>query len=87
MFSKFLFLEILELIDLDWKGPGGPDNCNQFHLMPRFARSLPGITFYLGYSLIQTISCSVDLSKLNPDKTGILYQQNLKLSPNVGNLS
>jgi hypothetical protein len=24
---------------------------------------------------------------LNPDKTGILYQQNLKLSPNVGNLS
>ena len=42
MFCKFLFLELLELVDIDWKGPGGPDHCNRFHLMPRFARSLPG---------------------------------------------
>lgn len=42
LFTRFLFTEILELVDLDWKGPGGPENCNRFHLMPRFSRSLPG---------------------------------------------
>lgn len=41
LFSQFLFTEILELVDLDWKGPGGDDSCPRFHLMPRFARSLP----------------------------------------------
>lgn len=41
LFTRFLFLEILELVDMNWKGPGGPEHCNRFHLMPRFARSLP----------------------------------------------
>ncbi|XP_076455458.1 ribonuclease 3-like [Babylonia areolata] len=39
LFTKFLFTEVLELVDLDWKGFGG--GCNRFHLLPRFARSLP----------------------------------------------
>jgi ribonuclease-3 len=43
LFQQFLFDEILELVDLDWKGPGTKDHCNRFHLMPRFARLLPGI--------------------------------------------
>lgn len=34
-------MEILELVDMDWKGFGS--GCNRFHLMPRFARSLPGL--------------------------------------------
>lgn len=37
--NQFLFREILELVDMDWKGFGS--SCNRFHLMPRFARSLP----------------------------------------------
>lgn len=38
----FLFHEILELVDLDWKGPTKSEiNCSRFHLMPRFARELP----------------------------------------------
>ncbi|XP_021349627.1 ribonuclease 3-like [Mizuhopecten yessoensis] len=41
LFSQFLFTEILELVDLDWKGPGDDNSCPRFHLMPRFARSLP----------------------------------------------
>ncbi|XP_048775067.2 ribonuclease 3-like isoform X2 [Ostrea edulis] len=41
LFQQFLFDEILELVDLDWKGPGNKDHCNRFHLMPRFARLLP----------------------------------------------
>ncbi|KAG8194728.1 hypothetical protein JTE90_026377 [Oedothorax gibbosus] len=38
LFSKFLFQEILELVDLDWKAHGDKDGCPQFHFMPRFAR-------------------------------------------------
>ncbi|XP_062584248.1 ribonuclease 3-like isoform X1 [Saccostrea cucullata] len=41
LFQQFLFDEILELVDLDWKGPGTEKHCNRFHLMPRFARLLP----------------------------------------------
>ena len=41
LINHFLFHEILELVDLDWKGFGGA-GCNRFHLMPRFSRSLPG---------------------------------------------
>lgn len=41
LFQQFLFDEILELVDLDWKGPGTNEHCNRFHLMPRFARLLP----------------------------------------------
>nr|AMN88357.1 DROSHA [Mytilus galloprovincialis] len=41
LFCKFLFTEILELVDIDWKGPGDSEHCNRYHLMPRFARSLP----------------------------------------------
>lgn len=39
LLNRFLFTEILELVDMDWKGFG--DGCNRFHIMPRFARSLP----------------------------------------------
>ncbi|XP_022323160.2 ribonuclease 3-like isoform X3 [Crassostrea virginica] len=41
LFQQFLFDEILELVDLDWKGPGTNEHCSRFHLMPRFARLLP----------------------------------------------
>ncbi|XP_064616843.1 ribonuclease 3-like [Liolophura sinensis] len=39
LFSDYLFREILELVDLDWKHP--KKDCNRFHIMPRFARTLP----------------------------------------------
>ncbi|XP_022191587.2 ribonuclease 3 [Nilaparvata lugens] len=42
LFHKYLFEELLELVDLDFKGAGGdPDRCSQFHFMPRFVRDLP----------------------------------------------
>ncbi|KAK3088622.1 hypothetical protein FSP39_021413 [Pinctada imbricata] len=41
LFRDYLFTELLELVDLDWRGPGTDENCTRFHLMPRFARSLP----------------------------------------------
>ncbi|XP_067662742.1 ribonuclease 3-like [Haliotis asinina] len=41
LFNDFLFSELLELVDIDWKSAGNTDSCNIFHLMPRFARSLP----------------------------------------------
>ena len=39
-FSDFLFEEILELYDMNLRD----DNlgCRKYHLMPRFARTLPG---------------------------------------------
>ena len=41
LFVYYLYREVLELVDLDWLSPalGG---CQSYHIMPRFARSLPG---------------------------------------------
>ncbi|XP_071508233.1 ribonuclease 3-like [Diadema antillarum] len=39
LFSEFLFEEILELLDFDYKGK--EDGCHFYHFMPRFARILP----------------------------------------------
>jgi ribonuclease-3 len=43
--NQFLFREILELVDINWKGKEMGEGCNRFHLMPRFARSLPGTPY------------------------------------------
>lgn len=40
LFSQYLFNEILELIDLDFKAYEDDDGCNRFHIMPRFVRAL-----------------------------------------------
>jgi ribonuclease-3 len=47
MFTEYLFDEILELVDIDWRGPGGEGHCRRFHVMPRFARPFPGISLEL----------------------------------------
>lgn len=41
LFHDFLFKEILELVDLDFKAAGDSTGCSQFHFMPRFVRELP----------------------------------------------
>lgn len=41
LFHEFLFKEILELVDLDFKAAGDANGCSQFHFMPRFVRDLP----------------------------------------------
>ena len=40
LFSDFIFHELLELLDLDFKEKD--DSCRRFHFMPRFVRDLPG---------------------------------------------
>ncbi|XP_050736665.1 ribonuclease 3-like [Eriocheir sinensis] len=37
----YLFLELLELVDLNLKAMGDSDGCPRFHFMPRFVRKLP----------------------------------------------
>lgn len=39
--DKYLFHELLELIDLSFKTNEDEDGCNQYHFMPRFVRDLP----------------------------------------------
>lgn len=39
--DEYLFKEVLELVDLDFKAAGDSEGCSQFHFMPRFARGLP----------------------------------------------
>lgn len=39
--AQFLFHEILELVDLNFKASNDEDGCPQFHFMPRFVRELP----------------------------------------------
>nr|AVK59427.1 Drosha-PA [Diabrotica virgifera] len=41
LFTEFLFHEILELVDLDFKAAGDKEGCSQFHFLPRFVRELP----------------------------------------------
>ena len=40
--AKYLFHELLELVDLDFQPNKDPNSCPVFHLMPRFVRKLPG---------------------------------------------
>ena len=40
LFVQYLYREVLELVDLDWLSPA--EGCQRYHIMPRFARSLPG---------------------------------------------
>ncbi|KAL4715684.1 hypothetical protein ACJJTC_006263 [Scirpophaga incertulas] len=40
LFEEFLFIELLELVDLDL-GKATETTCSQFHFMPRFVRLLP----------------------------------------------
>ncbi|XP_017776911.1 PREDICTED: ribonuclease 3 isoform X2 [Nicrophorus vespilloides] len=40
LFHDYLFHEILELVDLDFKAAGDSSGCSQFHFMPRFVRDL-----------------------------------------------
>uniref|UniRef100_A0A8D8M7L3 Ribonuclease 3 n=1 Tax=Cacopsylla melanoneura TaxID=428564 RepID=A0A8D8M7L3_9HEMI len=40
VFFKYLFHEVLELVDLDLKSANDKDGCPQFHIMPRFVREL-----------------------------------------------
>lgn len=44
LLQKYLFEEILELYDLDWRSYGDKSGCPRFHLYPRFSRTIsPGI--------------------------------------------
>ncbi|XP_054919064.1 ribonuclease 3 isoform X3 [Dermacentor andersoni] len=40
LFTRYLFFEVLEMLDLDWHAHGDKDGCPRFHFMPRFARKL-----------------------------------------------
>uniref|UniRef100_A0A1B6EBR2 RNase III domain-containing protein n=1 Tax=Clastoptera arizonana TaxID=38151 RepID=A0A1B6EBR2_9HEMI len=41
LFFEYLFHELLELVDLDFRAAGDTSGCAQFHFMPRFVRELP----------------------------------------------
>ncbi|XP_022906494.1 ribonuclease 3 [Onthophagus taurus] len=41
IFHDYLFHELLELVDLDFKVAGDDKGCSQFHFLPRFVRELP----------------------------------------------
>nr|WDW26281.1 drosha [Amrasca biguttula biguttula] len=41
IFYKYLFHELLELVDLDFRAHGDTEGCPQYHFMPRFVRELP----------------------------------------------
>ena len=38
--SDYIFIELLELVDLNWKCSSDPGGCPRFHLFPRFSRLL-----------------------------------------------
>lgn len=41
LFSRYLFVELLELVDLNLHAFGETKGCPQFHILPRFVRDLP----------------------------------------------
>ncbi|XP_064457228.1 ribonuclease 3-like [Ornithodoros turicata] len=40
LLSQYVLIEILEMVDLDWRAHGDSAGCPRFHFMPRFARSI-----------------------------------------------
>jgi ribonuclease-3 len=54
LFSRYLFGELLELEDLDWRAAGDSDGCPRFHVYPRFVRTLidDGIEFLPMHALL-----------------------------------
>ena len=40
LFKQYLFQQILELYDLDWRAHGDKNGCQRFHLYPRFSRHI-----------------------------------------------
>ncbi|XP_077537914.1 ribonuclease 3-like [Haemaphysalis longicornis] len=42
LLTRFLFPEVLEMLDLDWRAHGGQDDCPRFHFRLRFACRLKG---------------------------------------------
>ncbi|VDP58472.1 unnamed protein product [Schistosoma curassoni] len=38
LLTQYVFIELLELLDLNWKPYGAKESCNVIHLMPRFIR-------------------------------------------------
>jgi len=46
--DDYLFRELLELVDLDFKAHGDySSGCSQFHFMPRFVRDLAGMNVHI----------------------------------------
>nr|CAD7204214.1 unnamed protein product [Timema douglasi] len=41
LFYDYIFHELLELVDLDFRAHDDKEGCPQFHFMPRFSRDLP----------------------------------------------
>lgn len=41
LFQDYVFRELLEMVDLDFKAAGDADGCSRYHFMPRFVRELP----------------------------------------------
>uniref|UniRef100_A0A3Q0KNJ2 Putative ribonuclease III n=1 Tax=Schistosoma mansoni TaxID=6183 RepID=A0A3Q0KNJ2_SCHMA len=44
LLTQYVFIELLELLDLNWKPYGAKESCNVIHLMPRFIRILSNTT-------------------------------------------
>ncbi|CAH8523802.1 unnamed protein product [Schistosoma margrebowiei] len=70
LLTQYVFIELLELLDLNWKPYGAKESCNVIHLMPRFIRILsnPATTTNDNFSITNTAtttnnSISVDNSK------------------------
>lgn len=62
LLKQFIFVEILELFDLKWKGYTVPDTaCNRFHVLPRFSRPLPCKKKYL---MANFVSWFLDMKSL-----------------------
>ncbi|RWS31361.1 ribonuclease 3-like protein [Leptotrombidium deliense] len=38
LITDYIFKELLELVDIDWKAHNDPEGCPRFHLFPRFSR-------------------------------------------------
>lgn len=53
LFTDYLFSELLELSDIDWKAAGDENGCPRFHLYPRFIANVsPGVSEVLSIDVV-----------------------------------
>lgn len=74
LFSSYLLVEILELVDLNWKAHDDPDGCPRFHFMPRFTRELRGNLFSFFMHFLSLSICLYANPQMYSDVNNIILK-------------
>ncbi|CAH8841913.1 unnamed protein product [Trichobilharzia szidati] len=80
LLTQYIFIELLELLDLSWKPYGVEESCSVIHLMPRFIRLLSAADV-TGLSMINTTTTTSTTTTDNDNS----MQHNPEIDDSIAN--